>query len=147
MLFTVSILSLYTTFAYDEETEKLDESTADYSLIYSLKEASNKEVSIAQKETKYVDIRLNNTYSSKVKYGLYYKLVKPNKMPDNIKISLDENSIDKLQDTIAPNQFKTISIRIDNDSEYNIELIIGALVGFENGNIEELLKDEEILIK
>ncbi len=147
MLFTISILSIYTTFAYDEETEKIDESTANYNLIYSLKEASNKQISVASKETKCVDIILNNTYNSTVKYGMYYRLLKPNKMPDNINVSLSEDSIDLLQNTIKSGENRKVSIKIENNSEYNIELIIGALVGFENGNIEELLKDNEIIIK
>ena len=147
MLFTVCILSLYTTFAYNEEAKKLDESTANYNLIYSLKDASNKQITVASKETKYVDIKLNNAYNSTVKYGMYYRLLKPNKMPDNINISLSEDSVGLLQDTIKSGESKVVSIKIDNNSEYNIELIIGALVGFENGNIEELLKENEVIIK
>lgn len=147
MLFTVSILSIYSTFAYDEEVERLDDSTANYNLIYSLKETTNKQLSVASNETKYVDITLNNTYKSTVKYGMYYKLIKPNNMPDNVKISLAEESIDTLQDIIKSNQNKIISIKIENNSNYNIELIIGALVGFENGNVEDLLKDKEVIIK
>ena len=147
MLFTVCILSLYTTFAYNEEEKKLDESTANYNLIYSLKDASNKQITVAPKETKYVDIKLNNAYNSTVKYGMYYRLLKPNKMPDNINISLSEDSVGLLQDTIKSGESKVVSIKIDNNSEYNIELIIGALVGFENGNIEELLKENEVIIK
>ena len=147
MIFTISILSLYTTFAYDESSEKLDESTANYNLIYSLKDASNKQISIASKDIKYVDIKLNNTYNATVKYGMYYHLLKPNKIPNEVKISLAEDSMNQLQDTIKPGETKVVSIKIDNNSEYNIELIIGALVGFENGNIEELLKDDEVIIK
>ena len=147
LLFTVCILSLYTTFAYNEEEKKLDESTANYNLIYSLKDASNKQITVASKETKYVDIKLNNAYNSTVKYGMYYRLLKPNKMPDNINISLSEDSVGLLQDTIKSGESKVVSIKIDNNSEYNIELIIGALVGFENGNIEELLKENEVIIK
>lgn len=147
MVFTISILSLYTTFAYDEENEILDESTADYNLIYSLKETSNKQISVASRETKFVDINLNNSYSSTIRYGMYYRLIKPNKMPNDVKISLAENSIDPLQNTIKTGENSIVSIRIENKSEYNIELIIGALVGFENGNIEDLLKDNETIIK
>ena len=147
MLFTVSILSLYTTFAYDEETEMLEESNANYNLIYSLKESSNKQITIGSNEIKYVDITLNNTYSTTVKYGMYYHLNKPNNMPDNVEIGLAEESPNQLQDTIKSGQAKVISIRINNKSEYNLELVIGALVGFENGNIEDLLKDNEVIIK
>ncbi len=147
MLLAVVILSLYTTFAYDEEASKIDESTADYNLIYGLKETSNRQVTIAAQETKHIDIILSNTYNATIKYGMYYHLIKPNNMPNNVKISIAEESINQLQGTIKPNDTATISIMISNQSEYNLELIIGALVGFENGNIEELLGDNEVLIK
>ena len=147
MLFAVSILSLYTTFAYNEETEKLDDSTANYNLIYSLKDDSNKQINVAGKETKYVDITLNNVYNATVKYGMYYHLLKPNNMPDGVSISLADESRNLLQDTIKSGQSKVISIKIDNKSDYGLELVIGALVGFENGNIEDLLKDNEVIIK
>ena len=41
----------------------------------------------------------------------------------------------------------TFSIRINNNSEYSINLIIGALIGFENGEIKDLITDGEKLIK
>ena len=147
MLFTIGILSLYTTFAYDEEANQLDESNADYNLIYMLKDNSNKQIAVMSNETKYIDITLNNTYKSTVKYGMYYNLIAPNKMPNNVTISLAEDSENPLESTIKSGQSKIISIKIDNQSEYNIEIIIGALVGFENGNISELLKDGEVIIK
>ena len=46
------IISLYTTFAYNEETTKIDNSNADYNLIYSLKEKSNRELKIVPNEVK-----------------------------------------------------------------------------------------------
>lgn len=147
ILLLVSIVSLYRTFAYDEEASTLDKSNADYNLIYSLKENSNKYISVSSKEEKYIDITLENTYSSVVKYGMYYYLLNPNKMPDNVTISLSPESPDLLENTIKPNQLRTISLKVTNNSEYNVDLIVGALVGFEKGNIEELLKEGEVLIK
>ena len=146
-LLSLGIISLYTTFAYNEEISTLEESNADYNLIYSLKEKSNKYISIASKEEKHLDIYLQNTYDSTIKYGMYYKLINPNKMPDNISISLAPESKDLLENIIKAGESRTISIIISNNSEYNIDLVIGASVGFENGNIEDLLKNGEILIK
>ena len=37
--------------------------------------------------------------------------------------------------------------KIENNSDYVINLIIGALIGFENGEIEDLITDGEVLIK
>ena len=114
MLLIVSGVSIYSTFAFDEDVSELDNSNADYNLIYSIKNSSDKQVSVASKETKYVDILLQNTYSSTVKYGMYYYLISPNKMPDNVNISLSEESNDSLQDTIKQGENKSISLKIVN---------------------------------
>lgn len=147
MLLSVGGLTLYNTFAYNEEASKLDESIADYNLIYSLKENSNKHISVSPKEEKYIDIELNNTYSSTVKYGMYYYLVSPNNMPDNVRITLSEDSVNPVEDTIKASETKIVSIKINNESDYNIDLVIGALIGFENGDIKDLIKNGEVLIK
>ena len=147
LLFTTIVASLYSTFAYDEESEKLEDSNANYNLVYSIKNQSNNEVSVSANTTKYVDIVLKNTYEGIVKYGMYYKLLKPNKMPDNVSITLAEESTGKLQDTINVDEEKTITIKIVNKTDNNLDLVIGTLVGFENGNIEELINDGENLIK
>ena len=147
MLITTISISLYTTFAYDEEASKLDDSNATYNLIYSIKKSSNKSVTVASNTTKYVDIVLNNIHEGTIKYGMYYKLINQNNLPDNVKISLAPGSSSKLQDTISSGDTKTISIKIENYSDYNLEFVIGALVGFENGSIGELIKEGETLIK
>ena len=116
-------------------------------MIYSLKENSNKQVTVAPNEIKYVDVVLTNTYNSTVRYGMYYYMVKPKTAPEGLKIALAPESIDLLENTIKPDQTRTISIQVTNESSDNVDLIIGALIGFENGNISDLIKDNEILIK
>ena len=147
IMLSIGIISLYTTFAYDEENTKLEESNADYNLIYSIKEKSNKQVTVGPKEEKYIDITLNNVYKSTVRYGMYYYLVSPQKLPENVKITLAEDSQDLLENIIKPKQTRSISIKVTNNSEYSVDLLIGALVGFENGKIEDLVKNGEVLIK
>ena len=147
MLIAIGGISLYSTFAYDAEASKLDDSTADYNLIYSIKQLSSNEVYVSAKETKYIDITLENTYTSTIRYAMYYNLLSPKKMPDNVNIGLAEESSSSLEDTIKTLQKKIISIKIVNNSEDDLDLVIGSVVGFENGNIEELLKDGEVLIK
>lgn len=147
LMLSVGIISLYTTFAYDEENKVLEESTADHNLIYSIKENSNRQLTVASKEEKYIDITLKNTYESTVRYGMYYYLITPENMPDNVTITLSDESEDLLENTIKPAQTRSISIKVINNSDYPIELIIGALVGFENGKIEDLVENGEVLIK
>lgn len=147
MLMSVVIISLYSTFAIDEESAKLDESNADYNLIYPIKEASKNRLSILANETKYVDITLKNDYSANIKYGMYYHLLSPNKLPENVTIGLASESTSPLEDIIKSNETKIVTIKIINNSENNLDLIVGALVGFENGNINELIKDNEVIIR
>ena len=147
IMLSIGLVSLYTTFALDEEATTLEESDSDYNLIYSLKESSNKYISVSAKDETYVDIDLKNTYQSTVRYGMYYYVVNPTKLPDIITITISPDSPSPKEDIIKPGETKTVTIKINNNSEYNVDLLLGALIGFENGKIEELVKDGEILIK
>lgn len=147
LLLSVGGFTLYSTFAYNEETMKLDDSNSDYNLIYSLRENSNKNISVSSKEEKYIDIELNNIYPSNVMYGMYYYLVSPNKMPLGVEVKLSEESDNPVLDIIKSGETKVVSIKIKNDSDDNINLIVGALIGFENGDINDLVKNGEVLIK
>lgn len=147
MIFSAGIISMYTTYAFDNEVGTLGESNADYNLIYSISENSNQQLSLMSGEVKYVDIALTNTLSSSIEYGMYYYAVNPEKLPDDVEISLADTSDDPLEDIIEVGQEKVVSLKITNNSEYNVVLIVGALIGFENGDIRELETDKQILIK
>lgn len=149
IMLSVSVISLYTTYAYEENNNTITEtpSSSEHNLIYSLTERSNKEIVVGAKEEKFIDIVLQNTYDATVKYGMYYYLINPTNLPDNVTITLADDSLDLLEDIIKPKETKTVSIRITNDSEYSVDLIVGALIGFENGEIQDLVTDGEFLIK
>ena len=137
IMLSVGIISLYTTYAYEEENNTIiKEPISEANLIYLLNNSTNKEVSIGPKEQKFFDINLRNTYESTVRYGMYYYMINPEKLPDNVTISLAEGSEDVLESTIKPNATRNVSIQIKNDSDYAINLIIGALIGYEYGNID-----------
>ena len=143
----LSSITLYTTFAYNQEDTTLEKSDADYNFIYQLKEKSNKEIIINPNEEKYVDIVLTNTYSQTVKYGMYYYMIEPNTQVDGLIVSLSEDSLDLLENIIKPNQTRSISLKITNNSDTQIDILVGALVGFEKGEIKDLAQNGEILIK
>lgn len=147
IMLSIGIISLYTTFGYEGENIISENSTSDYNLMYSLKDSTNKEITVNAKEEKFVDISLKNIYDATIKYGMYYYMINPNKLPDNVEITLAEGSQDILENIIKPGNTRSISIRITNNSEYTISLVVGALIGFENGDIEELITDGEVLIK
>ena len=147
IMLSISVISLYTTFGYEGNNTILDQSGSDYNLIYSLKETTNKELTVNAKEEKFIDISLTNTYDATIKYGMYYYLINPTSLPDNVSITLAEDSEDLLENTIKPQTTRNVSIKITNNSEYAINLIVGALIGYEKGNIEELVTDGETLIK
>lgn len=149
IMLSIAVISLYSTYAYEENNVNnfIDPSESNYNLIYSLKESTNKEITVGSKEEKFIDISLKNTYSSTIKYGMYYYLINPTALPNNVTITLAEDSVDGLENIIKPEQTRNVSIQITNDSEYAINLIIGALIGYENGEIEELVTEGEVLIK
>jgi len=148
MMLSIGIISLYTTYAYEGNNNVIiEESTSEHNLIYSLKDSTNKKITINPNEEKFIDISLKNTYEATIKYGMYYYMITPTALPENVTITLAEDSIDKLEDIIKPSQTRSVSIKIDNDSEYSITLIIGALIGFENGEISDLITNGEELIK
>lgn len=147
MIFSVGIISMYTTYAFDNEVGTLGESTADYNLIYSISENSNRQLSLMAGETKFVDIALTNTLSSPIEYGMYYYAVNPEVLPEGVKISLADSSSDPLEDIIEVGKEKVISLKVTNNSSYNVVLLVGALIGFENGDIRDLETNKQILIK
>lgn len=149
IMLSLSVISLYSTYAYEEDNTTINTipSDSDYNLIYSLSESTNKEIIVGANEEKFIEISLKNTYDATIKYGMYYYMVNPTSLPENVTITMAEGSTDLLEDTIKPQEIKTVSIRITNDSEYSIDLIIGALIGFEYGKIEDLVTDGEVLIK
>lgn len=148
MMLSVGIISLYTTYAYDGNNSYIsEESMSDYNFIYSLKDSTNKELFIGPNEEKFVDISLKNIYDATIRYGMYYYMINPVVLPNDVIITLAEDSVDGLEDIIKPFQTKSVSIKIVNNSEYTINLIIGSLIGFENGEIVDLITDGEVLIK
>ena len=148
LMLSIGIVSLYTTYAYEENNNIInEESISNSNLIYSLKDSTNKEIVVNPNEVKFIDISLKNIYDATVRYGMYYYMISPEKLPENITITLAEDSIDALENIIKPGITKSVSIKIENNSDYVINLIIGALIGFENGKIEDLITDGEVLIK
>lgn len=147
MTLAVSILSLYSSFAYNEEAKSLGESNANYNLIFSLKDENNKQITVASGDQIYVDLDVTNSYDYNVKYGTYYYVVNPKNLPDGVIITKANNSDGELQDVIEAGESTTISLKIDNNSKYNVDLIMGTLVGFENGDISDLVTDGINLIK
>ena len=147
MIFSIGIVSMYTTYAFDNEVGTLGESDADYNLIYSISENSNRQISLMADETKFVDITLTNTLSSPIEYGMYYYAINPEVLPEGVQISLADSSSDLLEDIIEVGEEKVVSLKLVNNSKYNVLLLVGALIGFENGDISELETDKQILIK
>ncbi len=147
LVVSFGIISLYTTFAYNEEEGNLEVSNADYNLIYSLKNAEKQQVNVGIGEEKYVDITLTNTYDSTVRYGACYKMINPKKVPNGLTVKFAEQSSSNAEALIEAGETVTITIKITNNSEYDVSMVVGTLIGFENGDISDLLTTDEILIK
>ncbi len=147
LIITVGLLSLYRTFSLSEEIENnVLPSSGDYLLTYSLKENTNN-ITVGVNETKYVDIKLKNIYSSSVKYGVYYIMNEPKQIVSDLIVSIDDSTENKNEEILESNEEKILTIKLVNNSEYNISLTLGSVVGFEQGDINTLIDDNMILIK
>lgn len=144
MILSFGIISIYSTYAFDEEDITLDESNSDHNVMFVLGE---RDATLVPGETKFIDVSLTNNNSGDVRYGMYYYAINPNRLPSEVNISLADDSDDPLEDIIKINESKSVSIRIENNSEYNINLRIGAFGGFVKDNIEYFETDNYVLIK
>lgn len=143
IMLSIGIVSLYTTYAYEEEYNNFikEQSNANYNVTLPVKDKDdkNKEIFLNSNEETFIDISIkNDKEKGTVGYGTYYYMKNPEKLPDGVTISLAEHSTDPLEGTMKEGESKNISIKITNNSEYTINLIIGALSGLENGKIEDL---------
>ena len=146
IIVVIGLLSLYRTFAINKNNDNADNIDSDINLSYSLK---NPDMNVIAKtnEEKYVDINLSNIYNENVKYGIYYKMNEPKNIPDGLNITIDELSKSNNAEILKPHEKKTITIKIVNNSEYNVSITLGSVIGFVSGDINTLLNDDMILIK
>ena len=148
IMLSIGIVSLYTTYAYEENNLSPDNIPINSeNIIMSIKNSTSKEINIGPKEEKFLEINITNEEKNTIRYGIYYYMITPEKLPDNVSITLTEDSEDELEDIIKPGSKRIVSLKITNNSEYSIDLILGALAGYENGKLEDLIKYGEILIK
>ena len=141
IMLSIGIVSLYTTYAYEEEYNNFikEQSNANYNVTVSVKDNKNKEIFLNSKEETFIDISLkNDKEKGTIGYGTYYYMKSPEKLPSGVTSALAEHSTAPLEGTMKEGESKNISIKITNDSEYTINLIIGTLSGLENGKIEDL---------
>lgn len=147
IIITVGMLSLYRTFSLSDENENnVVLSDSDMLLNYALKYDTNN-INIGINEEKYVDIKLKNTYSSSVKYGIYYVMNEPKQLVDGLMVTIDDDTKNTNEEILEPNEEKIVTVKIINKSEYNISLSLGNVIGFRQGDINTLLNDNMILIK
>ena len=148
MMLSIGIVSLYTTYAYEENKVSPDNIPINSdNIIMSIKNSTSKEINIGPNEEKFFEINITNEEKSTIRYGIYYFMIEPQKLPDNVSITLAEDSEDALENIIKPGNRRSISLKLTNNSGYSIDLILGALAGYENGKPEDLIKSGEVLIK
>ena len=148
MMLSIGIVSLYTTYAYEENNVSPDNIPINSdNIIMSIKNSTSKEINIGPNEEKFFEINITNEEKSTIRYGIYYFMIEPQKLPDNVSITLAEDSEDALENIIKSGNRRSISLKITNNSGYSIDLILGALAGYENGKPEDLIKSGEVLIK
>ena len=111
-----ALISLYSTFAFDEATIKLDDSSANYNLIYSLSDNDYQEIKTNPGDELYVDLNVTNNYDSNVKYGTYYRLISPNTIPTGFIVTLSSTSTNLYEEVIKPNE-STYGCKLSDDKD------------------------------
>ncbi len=143
----IGVLSIYRTFAVNSNNNLKNETESDINLSYTLKNNDNMNVVVNAKEEKYVDMTLTNGYSEKVKYGIYYQMLDPKEVPNGLNVLIDNNSKNINEEIISPKEEKIVTVIIKNNTDNNITISLGSIIGFAQGDINALLEDNMILIK
>lgn len=146
IIISIGLVSLYATFALNDN-HNLDDSDSDINLSYVLNNESDMSVSVGKYDEKYVDMILKNNYKEKVKYGVYYKVNDMDTLPLGVNIIIDNNSVNSNEEIIKPNEEKIVTVIIKNDSDNDISISLGSVIGFVQGDINALLDNDMILIK
>ncbi len=71
----------------------------------------------------------------------------PKQIVSDLIVSIDDSTENKNEEILESNEEKILTIKLVNNSEYNISLTLGSVVGFEQGDINTLIDDNMILIK
>jgi hypothetical protein len=143
----IGVLSIYRTFAVNSNNNLKNETESDINLSYTLKNNDNMNVVVNAKEEKYVDMTLTKGYSEKVKYGIYYQMLDPKEVPNGLNVLIDNNSKNINEEIISPKEEKIVTVIIKNNTDNNITISLGSIIGFAQGDINALLEDNMILIK
>lgn len=144
IIIVIGLVSLYNTFAIDKDNSNDNDNKDGINL--TLKE-SDMNVTINSGEEKYIDMYLQNTYDEGVKYGIYYQMNEPKSIPSGLEILIDDKSDNNNLGLLKPLEEKIVTIKMVNNSSYNVSLTLGSVVGFVQGDINSLLEKNMILIK
>lgn len=144
MILSFGIISIYSTYASLEDNIQIGKSNSDNNVMFVL---GTENVSLVTGETKYIDVSLFNNNDGDVRYGMYYYAINPSKLPEDVNISLANWSNDPLEDIIEKNESKSVSIKIENNSLYDISLRIGSFGGFVKDDIKYFETDNYVLIR
>ena len=121
------VLSLYSTYAMFTETIETDEiinlSAATINLSSEIVEYE--QITINGNEAKSIMVNISNSTESNLYYGVWYEMVNPASINDNIEIAKLTSSIDSTQGQINTGTKKNVKIVIKNTGSSSITVNIG----------------------
>lgn len=134
------ILSLYSTYAMFTSSVEMN-NVIDMNTImnYTFKINGTQELTVSSKtELRFNAIVENDMYGS-ITYGLYYKMINPNTLPEGIVIAEITDTTGISQGQLNENSKVTIPISIKNNSDIEVTMEIGVVTGYatESQGIEQ----------
>ena len=139
------ILSLYSTYAMFTSSVEMN-NVIDMNTImnYTFKINGTQELTVSSKtELRFNAIVENDMYGS-ITYGLYYKMINPNTLPEGIVIAEITDTTGISQGQLNENSKVTIPISIKNNSDIEVTMEIGVVTGYatESQGIEQLIYED-----
>ena len=135
LIIMVVVASLYTTFALIDNGN--NDNQADYNFI--LDSTKSQEIKISSKETKTIDINVNNPYEKPLNYAIAYST------EAELNIGISDTSQNKAEDTIEGKTNKIVSIIINNDTDNTVTVNLSVITGYINGGDLIIPKGKKII--
>jgi len=124
---------LYSTYAINVYMDKTTSTNYDMALSFDISGALNNQTTVVAGQTKVFDVDVINNNDSTVKYGVVYQMISPTTLPSTVTLAQYADSKDSASGSIAPNETKTISIIVKNNSSSSVKIGFSVVSGFING--------------
>ncbi|MEE3342698.1 MAG: hypothetical protein VZS44_01250 [Bacilli bacterium] len=147
LLIILTILTpTYAKFSHDYITdEDAVGITFDFSLnIEDIEEY--KSISIDSYDAKIFNIKVTNNTMNTIYYGVWYRMVEPKEINDNIIVAKLEDSVDNTSGDVESNNSKVVSVIVKNKTNKKIKIDFGVASSDKDANSVEYLAGKKLII-